>query len=759
MGKLYINNVLIDLPTNFKFARTKQVNDIARLDNRQANYTQNIKIPRTKNNTLAFKGLGTLGSQSTLPYSVNNVRYVNESGQDEIYNGIFIIRSVDKYYNGSIYDGYISFTKAIENKVLTDTGLSDLNHLKNMSSIINTWNSNTDYKYLIGDYNGKAIFNNGLNIDYLIPSVSIKYLWDKVHEFTGFTYEGDLFNKEKFTDLYLTYPKAISKESQVVTLLDTFIWFEGILWQSTDLSNNNTYLDRFLTSNLNGSTASNSSFFGSSSPVRAGSINNSYFKFTTDTLCKIQVSGVITSGALSNVPLSYSVFANDTDLQNNNPLEYNQVINVNVNDPFDYVFYVNVKQGQSIFLVIEDYNFDSNLRLKSSSGITTKFSKVEGETVDFEEAFIEFSIKKFVDEVLTRFSLTPFIDKYTNHIKYLTTKEWLEGGNFIDWSSRNGKYINTLKESYVLSRYAQRNYFRYKYNDDNLSHNDGFINVANKNIKEEATIISSSFFSPEKQQSTLLNESYDLCKIWDKEVNDNNETNYKELDNRFYLLKKVQENKTLLLTSEASAAQQTVSSYLRESFSGLSFNDLIIDNYQPINAILNTSKVIVSEVYLNDLDVINLDFSKLVYIRERGSYYIINKIPNYISKGKYRVELLEVDLQERPLPIQPLSIVITSEAIAPVAPINNWSILTTYTFVNYYPVDGVTIQGAQLISVGGAPTGIVINDVINEAATEHSFQLTTPLTSDNCGVWEITITDSNSGTVSNSDTVNIPCPL
>jgi hypothetical protein len=58
--RLYINK-LIELSTQTQqFARTLQVNDILSLDDRQTNFTKNIRIARTPSNVLAMDFLGVL---------------------------------------------------------------------------------------------------------------------------------------------------------------------------------------------------------------------------------------------------------------------------------------------------------------------------------------------------------------------------------------------------------------------------------------------------------------------------------------------------------------------------------------------------------------------------------------------------------------------------------------------------------------------------------------------------------------------------
>jgi hypothetical protein len=75
--RLYINNKLIELSTQTQqFARTLQVNDILSLDDRQTNFTKNIRIARTPSNVLAMDFLGVVGNSSNLPYQTNTVNII-----------------------------------------------------------------------------------------------------------------------------------------------------------------------------------------------------------------------------------------------------------------------------------------------------------------------------------------------------------------------------------------------------------------------------------------------------------------------------------------------------------------------------------------------------------------------------------------------------------------------------------------------------------------------------------------------------------
>ena len=180
--RLFINDIEFDLPSNFDIARTKQVNDIGSIADRQTNYTQKIKLPRTKRNESNFNELGFIGSQSLIPYLQNTVKLYNDNGEAEILEGYAkVFGTYTDYYDVAIYDGYISFVKLIENLSLNALDLSEASHLKTLDNVIDSFNDLTVYKYIVADYNGKALYDTDkINIDYLTPSVPISYLWDKI---------------------------------------------------------------------------------------------------------------------------------------------------------------------------------------------------------------------------------------------------------------------------------------------------------------------------------------------------------------------------------------------------------------------------------------------------------------------------------------------------------------------------------------------------------------------------------------------------
>ena len=763
--RLYINDIEIDLPDNFSIPRTKQVNTINRLDNRQTNYTLNVKVPKTKNNVRALDFLGGIGSVSNKPYEYNKTQLFNSNGDCEIYDGFTVIKSTDEdSYTLAIYDGFVSFTKAIENKVLSDLGISELNHLKNITTVKETWTDNTKpYRYNVADYNGNAIVDNKLNTDFLIPSVNVKYLWDKVHDFFGFTYEGSVFDTQDFRDLWITYPKAVNADTQQVINVGDFVYDGDTRYYSTTPNDLTIYRSKSLTASLGGQPLSNAYLQGNTFqtggfPIGTNDqplVNSGFTVLTTGTY-KITIKGTFFGNASS--PNGYQINLLQNYVATN-------IHDITVGQYFELVHYVNLTNTDTLSISSHLFGFDT-------SDIDVKIEFVTGNAVDFEEALLNLSVKDFINEVLYRHGLTPFIYKYEKNIEYLTFDEWFQTSNVLDWSADKLKYTGKSKESYIVGNYGKRSYLRYRYNDENSSHHDSYLIVDNYNLPDSVDIIKSKLFAPESKKSIFLasffGEEYNTYPIWSKEPKDDG-IEYKALDNRFYIMRSIEVNKTIALKDESTGQEDSTDVFYREDFERLGFNEIQSQYYEALYGVLTRAKMVDIEFYLNDKDIVNLDFKKIIYVKEKSSYYILNKVPNYIRKGVYSCECIEIKLNiqaPNEVPLDP-QIILTSIALDPnvINGVFAWTINNQYVFVDYVST-GATIYAKQLDSytppvfgdpsteVVGNYTGYELSEFLDLTVGVQEFIFENGVTVAQQGWYEVQIFDVN-GLESNKEYVKI----
>lgn len=605
--RLIINGFDIELEPDEKIARTLQVNDILSLNNRQSNYTNTFSIRRTDKNKKTFELLGVVGIDNFLPYQKNECYLYTDDGECIVYKGWAVIQSTDKDYKINIYDGNIDLYKAIENKSLGDLDLSEIDHSKTLSTVVNTFTANLPYKYIVADFNGKMIYNtNRINIDYLVPSAKVSYLWNKIFNQYGFTYSGSIFNTVDFTNLWLTYPKVIPPQGTPITILN----FTTSVVTDEEPPQINFVISQAGTYNFQ-LTDLSTGFAYAAIWNQNGFTGNTYYLAN-----RIFVNGVL---AMSNTL----------------DLEIGDVITSG------YAFEENLNLGEYFFTVFEgDYQYQFSLYF------------YQGQIISFSNELQDFSIKDFITEILNRFGLTPFKDKYTNHYKFLTLQELLQDNEIIDWSRKENKFVEKISEKYIFGSYAQENNFTYKYNDAESDYYNSEILINNVNLADSKTVVNSKVYSPENTKTILIhNLQSNVYKMWNKEIKDNGSIEYRGLQKRYYLMREASHTFTTntQIGSETAGLHQHITTIPVESFYNLRMEDIVRDYYKNIGAVLNYSKIIEASIFLSEKNISDMDFSKLYWIKELSSYFLLNKVNNFTKKGITKVELIKIDYSPTPI--------------------------------------------------------------------------------------------------------------
>lgn len=679
--RLFFNGVLMPLEEPNRLAQTKQVNDLFSLSTRQTNFTNNFKIPATALVKKTFKDLGIVGNISSIPYELNRVDLFSDNGECYIFNG----RATVKQYNGTHYeiqilDGNIDLFKKTENQKISDMPLDEINHTKNVPAIINSWTSSLPYKYIVADYNGMAVLaNNSLNSDYLVPSVEVPYIWNKIHAFNGFTFEGSVFQTQEFINQWITYSKGFSESDNIQEILISDDWRFP---QEASPAYQNWSIN-FNSASVNALQSSDS---------------NMYFKVSESGTYKMDLDMTINQFQNRN----YSLVVHKNRLAGTSATGFPVFLNwssegyINSGQQVIRTATFELNAGDVITVTLQPGSSGLPLRFDVGSTADFKLVKLTDSQIDFSDSFLEFSTKDFLKEFINRFCLVPIKDKYRNHYIYYTLSEIINAKP-VDWSR---KFVKKNTESYLYGAYAQRNYMRFKYNDKEGDYNDAYIDVLNSNLPEKTDIIQSTLYSPEKTKSELLGSPSNVYKMWDKEIKDDNTIKYKALDKRFYVMSfvNVTSPHQEKLESGISGQNQHFTTYPRESFSNVDFYGIISRNYREIGSLLNRALVTNNEMTFKDLDVSDFDFSKPVYIKQEGGVFIVNKIINYIQGKSCNVELIKLDLFNKEI-IPVVNFISKVEVIK--LPQNIFSVKVTYDaskFLTpnvYVWLDGVTGVGNQ----------------------------------------------------------------
>lgn len=592
---IWISGERIDMYSDINIRHTFQVNDLADVKDRQASLTNAFLIPKTAHNVRIMSGLGIPSDTSRIPYQKPSCQ-LRLDGFDLIVKGWLNISETENKndYKINVYSGIINFFKAIENKTLgNDLDLSEINHEKSLATVIAS-QANPFYKYLIADYNGKTHYgasNEIVNIDYLIPSVNAKYLWDKVHEKYGFTYSGSIFSESDFTNLWITYPKGIIETN--LTPVDNRTG-------TVTYSQSSPYMTGM-------------GYFGSELLITA----SGKYAFNME----IDVSGV-SPVTLTGIPVKIKIW------QNGNQVFEHLIYNLGSNTiPTPLL---NLNSGD---VIIFRWEWDQVGTYTINLGYDIESLIFDNTDYSFNEELREFSIKDFIKEILNKFGLTMFPDEFSNHLRYDLLTERINESEVIDWSS---KYIQRTREEYTLGNYARKNVFTYQYNDKEGSYLDGAIYINNINLDDTRTVFQSKTYAPEKDFVSFKLGAGSInvrtFKIYDKEIEEDQSITYKGLDKRFHFINARLHSATFDIGSEMADEETTLTSVYVGEYISQDWTAILAKYYPDFKRILNDTRVHDIELNLSLTDVLLLDLRKRYWFKQEQQYYILNKL-NFDDKN------------------------------------------------------------------------------------------------------------------------------
>ena len=625
----------LDIKETEKVTYTIQVQDLADVSSVASSVTTSFKLPKTKNNYEALKSLSLPSDTSNLPY-LKNVCKLYNFGTTLIDEGWLKINNSDEEsFNVNIENGIIDFFKAIEGKTIgNDLDLTDTNHNKDLITVINSFERN-DYTYIIADYNGLNTYLKGgvnyINVDYLVPSLNSKYIWDKIFNSIGYTYSGSIFNSELITNLWVTYPKAPPTKSDDEQLPDP------VLRLSTNKTGNIEFVEDLnydiIEFDLENVSTNDNDF-----------LNNKLIVKHTGTY---NLKSVIDGYADYIIEDNWGNISGSQKQYFGSALRINGVIKLfSSNDT------LNLKQGDIVEFLCTWYGLSGSyiVRIREIvfNSYDFKLYQISQQVVDFGSEFLDVSLSEFIKEIMMRFALTPFIDVENKHIKFLTLSERINTNNVKDWTD---KFIKRTDENYIYKDYAQRNWLKHKYNDENATFNNGFLSVNNQTLQPQKDLYSSKFYSFNNEITSFYDSDFtnNSFPIWNREIKEtiNNDTtpptktydvNYKGLSNRFYFIRRNILPKTINIGSQLLRIEETANNVAIVDTKNLSYSDAV-NNYKDFVKVLNDTRIHEIELFLNINDLLDLDLESLYYFSQENQYYILNRITidltNNINKGEF----------------------------------------------------------------------------------------------------------------------------
>lgn len=638
MDELIINGISVQLPEKTSIKYTRQISDIFDISQVACSFTSSFSFDKTPDNTKAMQFLGIVGDGSLVPY-IKNTASLKSNGFNLIPNGWFTPTETSDKYQGNIIDGMIDFFKAIENKTLgIDLDLSNFEHQKTLSTVVNSY-SNQYYKYLIADYGGKIFFDEGINIDYLTPSFSVRKLWDLI--FSTFGFQCDYTYLSSYIDsLFITYPKDVTgtvTEDLIATLekgsfstIYSDIAPGGFIQPGLNTSfytwDSNTIIEGVLIDNrkyIIGET--NSYSFNFEGAMYATYKSPDTYDIYIDCSVIVLKNGADTAAYLGST-YNQGDFVGDvrsTSIR----------LNCNQGDVIEILAYVpRVKRRITDSRLYNFYSFNLDHFLfkiyKTSLGTTT----LQNELKDFQ-------IKDFIKEILWRTGLTPVYSSFSNIVSFTPLSKRIDFTQAQDMSSF---YKERTREIYQ-NDYAQKNIFKLKTDLPEDNTGDGYLYVNNSNLSDSKVIVQSRIYPPNKNIVTQFDGfKTDQYKIWDTETklneDDSISVTYKGLNGKFYFVRWAGLVGSYKFTSEKLTGSLTISLVNYALSSNTLFDEAVYNNYKEYQKIFNNFRVHTISLALTLSDFIGFDFLRPVFFKQEAAYYICNSLTyeeGKISSGDF----------------------------------------------------------------------------------------------------------------------------
>jgi hypothetical protein len=220
MKELWINNQLVDLSPKVNIALTRQCNKLNDPSNRQADYSNQFKIPPTANNKRICGMPHVVASDSINPYTKLPATYI-ENGSELVSNGVAIIEEFNGDINVTIYSGIYDFFNTIGDKDIRELDLSEADHVFNLANV-QAGNTSDKYVYPLIQWGATDKDNDIVDIRYQRPALKASFVIDKIFESAGYQKGGDVFNSQSYSNLVIPIVEDSLIDTEAVLLANSF---------------------------------------------------------------------------------------------------------------------------------------------------------------------------------------------------------------------------------------------------------------------------------------------------------------------------------------------------------------------------------------------------------------------------------------------------------------------------------------------------------------------------------------------------------
>jgi hypothetical protein len=678
--EIYVEDQLIDLLQDISADFTYTIDDVRDFGSRNTSFSKTISIPATaKNNKIlgfAFDISMAHDHNMDLP-NVNTNFTPSQAAKCEVYiDKIQIFKGVIRMleivinnnviqYQCAVFGELGGFITELGNRRLEDLDFSEYNHTWNVTSIQNSWNSITGsgYYYPLIDYGDVSTNKDDFHVSTFRPALYVKEYIEKIFEGTSYTLNCDFFNTDFFKKLIIP-----NNAQGIQGTNDRFIL--GTISATKTILNSNTPTARNIDIPFDTTTLL---YFTENA-------SKSIFTYTDGTKtvrAMASITGVYQTDAASSITATLYVAGvavqtlTQTTISANNPFTFNLDWTGNISNTNQVRIEISVPVTANTYIVsVSNANFTFNQLAAQLASVvyngTISINDNLPKGIFQKDFFLSvckmFNLYVYQDNINEKqINIAPYIDFYSDAVT-----------NSLDWSQKID-----MNASISIKPMSQLNarYYAYRYTTDSDYYNDNYLKKYGQSygdfiydsefdfVKETAStqiIFAPSVLRLHTGQDKYHSEIYKLS---------NNNTQEDPMDSviRILMAKKITGVSTWKIQADGGGTLATLTSYGYAGHLDDPANPTIDINFgapkelqfpastYPTNNLFNTyhkpyileitdmeSKLLSCKVYLNELDIYNLDFSKYVWIN--GILFRLNKVDGYnpMDYKTTQVNLLKV---------------------------------------------------------------------------------------------------------------------
>jgi hypothetical protein len=670
--EIYIDGYALDLTKNISAEFTYAIDEIQDFATRNTSFSKTIILPGNDNNNKLFGNIFEFGLSNTYNPAEPNVGYNFNATKSvpciilvdkiQIFKGVLrlleiIIDGKSIEYEVVVFGELGGFINALGNNKLEDIDFGIADQTWNVTNIANSWDniSGTGVYFPLID-NGVVSTNKvDFSFDAFRPALYVKQYLTKILDGSGYTYDFPLLSTALMNRLVIpNNQKTLTKSSSTVLTATAKVKNYTSATGNVEFDIVNAGNFTITLSGSNFEYNSGTAFSGSIALSIAGTINA--ISPSSDFTIQLLKNGTPISGVTYTLPGSgYNFNANlsvaSLSLVNTDVLVVDMV-------------------GNFSDLDIQSGNF--NVVSSNPTLVTINY----GDTIVIDDTIPKGIFQKdFFASIVKMFNLYVYEDKLVE--KKLIIKPFIDfyDGSQIDWTDKVDR--GSVMRIKPMSEFTAR-YYDYKYKQDNdfyaenyrKKYNEGYGDLIYDSENEFVKEVDSTeliFASTILYQKTATDKVYSAIY---KLSNENTKEDKMDSVIRILQAKKITGRTTWSIQNGIGGT--TLASYTAYGYAGHlddPFNPQADINWgatkevfynasavtaanlfagywseyiAEITNIEGHSKMMTCSVKLNEVDIYNLDFSKLIYID--GSLWRLNKVLDYnpMDFNTTKVELLKV---------------------------------------------------------------------------------------------------------------------